>query len=147
MDETTAVGVVEATRRLEAHQVGLRRIEASTGVEHGPQRPPAEQLGDQVGHVALPPVVHRHDVRVVERRRSLRLGLEPLQEGGIVGEGGVQDLDRHASTQHDVVGEVDGGRGTGADGAEQPVAATEHLAHTVTHPGNRHQERLLVTRV
>ncbi len=147
MDEPATVGVIEPPCSLDAHEMCLRWIETCVRIEHGAQRTATEELGHQVGDVTLTPVVHGHHVRMVERRRRLGFGLEALQEGGVVGERGVQHLDGDASTQDDIIGEVDGGRGTGADGTEQPVAATEHLTDTVTHPGNCHQRRLLVTRV
>ena len=107
-------------------------------VEQAPQRTTTEQLGDQVGHVALAPVVHRHDVRVVEAGGVVRLGPEPLEELGVVGQRVVQHLDRDATAEHDVVGEVHGGGRPGADGGQQPVTATEHLTDTVDHAGDGH---------
>ena len=78
--EAPAVGVLEGTGGLEADLPGLGRVETVAGVEQAPQRTAAEQLGDQVGHVALAPVVHRHDVRVVEAGGVVGLGPEPLEE-------------------------------------------------------------------
>ena len=43
----------------------------------------------------------------------------------------VQHLHRDAPLQRDVVGEEHGGGRPGADGREQPVAATEHLTDSV----------------
>ena len=147
VDEAPAVGVLERTGGLEADLPGLGRVEAVAGVEQAPQRTAAEQLGDEVGHVALAPVVHRHDVRVVEAGGVVRLGPEPLEELRVVGQRVVQDLDRDATTEHHVVGEVHGGGRPGADGGEQPVTATEHLTDTVDHAGDGHRPTLQVAPV
>ena len=59
----------------------------------------------------------------------------------------MQHLDRDATTEHDVVGEVHGGGRPGADGGQQPVTATEHLTDTVDHARDGHSPTLQVAPV
>ena len=70
-----------------------------------------------------------------------------LQELGVVGQRVVQHLDRDATTQHHVVGEVHGRGRPGADGGQQPVAPSEHLTDTVDHAGDGHHPTLQVAPV
>ena len=108
VDEAPAVGVVEAAGRLEADQQRLRRAEPPAHVEHRPQAAAAEVLAHEVRPVVLlAPVVDRHDVGVVEGGGGPGLGPEPAQERLVVGQRRVQDLDRDAAAQPNVVGEED----------------------------------------
>jgi hypothetical protein len=61
--------------------------------------------------VVLAGVVDGHDRRVVQARRRLRFATEPIEEGGIAGKIGSQQLDRHIS-------------------AETPIAPAMDLGHT-----------------
>ena len=92
-------------------------------VEHRPEAAALEQLEHHERHVVFAPVVDRDDVGVVQRRRELRLGPEPAQERGVVGERGVQHLDRDPAAQPLVVGDVDATARAGADRTVQQVAA------------------------
>ena len=106
VDEPAAVGVVEAPGGLEADEEGLRRGEAGAAVEHGPEAPAAEVLGDEVGGAAVvAPVVDGEDVGVVQGRRGLGLGPEATEEGVVVGERLVEHLHGDAALQADVVGQ------------------------------------------
>ena len=87
-----------------------------------------EQLEHHERHVVLAPVVDRDDVRVVQRRRELGLGAEPAEERGVVGQRRVQHLDRDATPQALVIGDVDATARAGTDGAMQQIAAREHPA-------------------
>ena len=65
-------------------------------VERLSQRAAAQPAHHQVGAVGIAPVVvERDDVRVLELRDELCLGLEAADEGGLVDELGADDLDRH----------------------------------------------------
>ena len=55
----------------------------------------------------LEDVVEAHDVRVLEPRQRRRLALEPLTELGIVGDPGVEDLDRDDAAETQVAGAPD----------------------------------------
>ena len=90
--------------------------------------------------VVLAPVVDRHDVRVVQRRRRLRLGAEAAEEAVVVGEAGVQDLHRHPAAQPDVVGEEDTRRRAGADQRQQPVPPAQDATDEVGEGGVGHVE-------
>ena len=90
VDEAAAVRVVERGGDLAADVRGLRGREPVPGVEHAAQRAAGEQLEHHERHAVLAPVVDRHHVRVVQRRRELRLGAEAPQEAGVVRERGVQ---------------------------------------------------------
>ena len=101
--------------------------------------PPPRYSVTMNGHVLLAPVVHRHDVRVVERRGRLGLGPEPTEELSVLGQRVVQDLDRDAAAQASVVGQVHLGRRTHADRADQAVATAQHLADRRAHAGQGHR--------
>ncbi len=59
---------------------------------------------------------------------GLGLGSEAAQESFVAGQSGVEHLDRHPPAQGDVVGQVDLGRRSAADGCVEPVAPAEHAA-------------------
>ena len=102
-------------------------------VEHRPQRAALEQLEHHERDVVVAPVVHRDDVRVVQRRRELGLGPEPAEERGVLGQRRVQHLDRDAAPQPGVLGDVDAAARARADGAVQQVPAREDTAREVAH--------------
>ena len=134
MHEAAAVGVVETTRRLEADRERLRRREPVALVEKRAQAAAAEVLEDEIGPVVvLAPVEDRHDVGMAQGGGRLGLGPEAAQEGFVVGQGGVQHLDRDASPQRHVLGQEDVSGRTRADGSEQAVPAAEHAAELVRH--------------
>ena len=108
-----------------------RRRERVAAVEHRPEAAAGEVLEDEERHVpvgVLAPVVDGHHVRVVERRGGPRLGLEPPQERGVVGQRVVQHLHRHAAAQAHVVGQEHlCGRAT-TDRCDDPVAPRQYPA-------------------
>jgi hypothetical protein len=69
-----------------------------------PDRPARELLhDDQAQRAALDVVVHRHDVRVGERRQGPGLGGEAVPDVGLAGERLRQFLDRDGAAQAAVV--------------------------------------------
>ena len=95
VDDAAAMGVRERGAHLPADVRRLLGREALAGVEHGSQRAALQELEHhERDAVVLAPVVHGHDVGVVQRCGHLGLGPEPAQEPAVVGEGPVQDLDR-----------------------------------------------------
>ena len=102
------------------------RGEEHAGVEHLAQAAAGQVLEDQIGLTVLfAPVVDLEDVRVVEGGRRPRLGPEALEEGGIAGQGRMEDLDGHPAVQGDVVGQIDVRGRTGPQGSDESVAAAE----------------------
>ena len=78
------------------------------GVEHVPQAAAAQQLEDEEGGAAvLTPVVDADDVGVLEGGDGLGLGPEAAEEGLVLGQCRMQDLDRDPAAQRDVVGRED----------------------------------------
>jgi hypothetical protein len=144
VDETLAVGIVQAVGHLEPHLEGLGRGEAVPPVQEIPKAAPLEELKHQVRAVlGLAPVVDPHDVGVVERRRLLGLGSEAAQEDLVLGQAGVKDLHRHAPTQGDVLGEEDVGRAPRSDGRHQAVPAAQDSADLVGHSRRGHGSRVV----
>ena len=107
-------------------------------VEDRPQAAALEQLEHHERDVVLAPVVDGDDVRVVERRRDLGLGAEATEERGVLGERGVQDLDRDAPPEAGVLGEVHAPARAGPDGRVQQVPAREDTAREVAHETSGH---------
>ena len=68
---------------------------------------------------------------MVQRRRELGLGAEATQEPGVVGQGGVQDLDRDLAAQADVVGDVDATRSPGSDRGKEAITAGQDATNQV----------------
>jgi len=66
MNEPSSMGVVQCSSSIDTDTSGLGKIKKIPGVEHRSQGTTIEQFGDEIGHLALPPVVHRHDVTVVQ---------------------------------------------------------------------------------
>jgi hypothetical protein len=133
VDEVGLVRGSEPRRRRAEHRQCLARAEPATRAEHLTQRRAVDELQHQIGAVGrLAPVVHRHDVRVAERRGSLRLATEPVPEGRVGAEVGVGDLDGDQPVEHLVVGAVDDGHAAPSDLVEQPVPTTD--VHAGPHP-------------
>ncbi len=93
----------------------------------------------------MTPVVDSHHVRVIQRRGCLGLSPEPLQECGIVSQRVMEDLDGHPASQRHVIGQIDGRGSPGADGCNEAISPTEHLTHSISHVGNGHDYKLVVT--
>ena len=75
---------------------------------------------------------------MVERGRELRLGPEPPQEAGVVGERGVKHLHRDATAKADIVGHVHPAARARSDGTEQAVATSEHTTDEVGNGASGH---------
>lgn len=71
--------------------------------------------GDEIRVVAATPVVDADDVGMGEVGRRLGLAAETLDEGGVGGVFGEQDLDRDQSVEEQVTGQVDVGHPTTSD--------------------------------
>ena len=126
MDHAPSVGVLEPGGDLDAHLDRLFGSEERPGVEHLPQTAAGQVLEDQIGLIVLfAPVVDLEDVGVVEGCRRPSLGPETLEEGGIAGQGRMEDLDGHPAMQGDVVGQIDVRGRTGPQGSDESVAAAE----------------------
>ena len=139
MDQPAPMGEVEPTAGLQPDQQRLTRRQQRAAVEHRTEAPPAEVLGDEERRaVVLAPVEHRHDVRVVEAGRDLRLGPKAPQEALVIGQGRMQELDCDPASQRDVVGEEDVRGRAGADRREQAVPPTEDAPHQIGTAGGRH---------
>ena len=119
VQDAARVRVLERGRDVAPDPRGLGDGEVRLLVEDRPQAAALEQLEHHERDVVLAPVVDGDDVRVVERRRDLGLGAEAAEERGVLGERGVQDLDRDAAPQAGVLGEVHAPARAGPDGRMQ----------------------------
>ena len=132
VDHTGPMRRLEGVAQLIDHRHGLGGRERAVLEDRG-QAPAAHQTRHEVGRVRLAPVVvQRDDVRMLQRRDHLRLGLEAADEGRVVGEVGTDDLDRHLATDSGLIGAVGRARGTVADLLPQ-------LVSTHRRPGLRHR--------
>ena len=103
----------------------------------GSSGPLADQLGqgpavdvlhdDEVGALALAPVVDRDDVRMGEVGGGLGLPPEALDEGVVDRQLREQDLQRHRTVEQQVLGQVHLGHPAPGDVADQLVAVVEDL--------------------
>ena len=139
VDEAPGVGVGQGGGDLATHGGGLGRRETLPPVQQAPQAPTLEELEHHERGVVLAPVVDVDDSGVVEGGGQLGLGPEAAQEAGVVGQRGVEHLDRHPPAQPDVPGGVDPPRGAGSDGGDQAVAAGQHPAGQIGHAAGTHQ--------
>ena len=136
--------VLQASRRLQPHARALRGREQLAAVQKVAQAPTRQQLENQVRAVGvLPPVVHAHDVRVGEGGHRLCLGPEAAQEGLVLGQGGMEDLDRDATAQTHILGHEDVRRRARADGCDQPVAVAQDAPDVVGNTRQRHTTRVM----
>ena len=133
VDQAPPVGVVESGTGFDADADRLFGGEERPGIEDLAKRATGQVLEDQVGLVALlTPVVDPQDVGVVEGSYRTGLGPEPLEEGLVAGEGGVEDLDGHLAVEGHVVGQVDVGGRTGAHGGDKSVTVAEDTSDGVS---------------
>jgi hypothetical protein len=87
------------------------------------QGPPLDELHHHVvGLAVLAPVEDRHDVGVAEVGGGLGLAAEPGDEGVVLGELRVEDLDRHLPPEEGVFGGEHVGHAAAGDVAGDPVA-------------------------
>ena len=146
VNEPSGMRVLEGRCHLSPDLQTLRGGEEGARVEQRPQRPSSQQLDNHERHaVVLAPVVDRHDVRVVQRRRELRFGTEPPDEPGVVGESRLEHLDRDPTPEPHVVGEVDPPARAHADRSQQPVPVHEDAPDLVGDGAASHHARLRAT--
>jgi hypothetical protein len=125
MDDAVAVGEAGPLEHL-ANQPD-RLLGGEAGVDQLLQRAALQVLhGDVIGAVDLAAVEDGDDVGVLEARSRLGLAAEALDELAVLGEAGVQHLERDLALQVRVVGQPDIGHPAGADLAQHPVAAVHH---------------------
>jgi len=112
-----------------------------TTVQSLAQRFALEQLGDDVGGAAvLTDVMHREDVRVIQRRGGSRFLLKTRQSLRLCRQAGGQDLDGDVPAQAGIVGLIDFTHSArpdwgGNDVWAEPRAGSDHRRETSTHPG------------
>ena len=115
VDDPLGVCVVERSRDAARDVARHRGVEASEALEQRAEGRPLdelhdhEQVGREVADGGLAVVVDRCDVRVGQPSHVLPLAAEPLDEGGVGGEGRVHDLHGHAAAE-DLVGRAVDGR-------------------------------------
>ena len=138
VQDPACVRVLERGRDVAADAGGLRNGKVRVLVEDRAKAAAFEQLEHHERHVVLAPVVDGDDVRMVQRRRDLSFGAEAAQERGVLGERGVQDLDRDATAEAGVLGEVHPTARAGPDGRMQEIAAREDTTREVAHETSGH---------
>ena len=94
--------------------------------------------GRAVSPCTSAPVVDGDDVGVMQRRGQLGLGPEPAQEPGVVGQGGVEDLDGHLPLEPHIPGGVDAPARPRPQGGNQAVPAGQDTAGQVGHAACPH---------
>jgi hypothetical protein len=93
-------------------------------VDHLSERLAVDELHRVVMHPTLASDgVDRHDVRVVQERRGLGLGLEPLELTGVEPTGKGQYLERDTPVQRELFGLVNDPHATATDFADDPEIA------------------------
>jgi hypothetical protein len=107
--------------------------------DHVSQSTTIDKLHRVVMHAAVGAHgVNRHDVRMVQERRRLGLGLEPRKLARVERGGEGEDLQGHAAAQRDLLGLVDDAHATAADLArdveitQQPQSWTSDVDCRVT---------------
>ena len=106
MDDTEVVGERQARTQLLDHLSRRVRCEGAAP-HHRLQALPAGQPADQVGGIGLPPVVvQRDDVGVLEPSDQLGVSFEAADELGVVGQIGIDHLDRHLASRSRLVGAI-----------------------------------------
>ena len=131
MDDAAHVRVVERVGDL-AHDPAyfVDRLARLVGEERG-EIPPRHEGHDEIGDpLALADVVNRHDVRMRELRRGLRLTREAPADGWIVGQLGGQYLDRDDPVEAEVARAVDDGHPAASDLPLERVLLSDRRDHT-----------------
>ena len=142
------VGVARGEQHVRRLDVAVHEARGVGGVErrrdlrddrrraHGLQAPAAQQERVQVAardvahdEVQRPGLlaggVHRHDVRVVDRRRHARLAAEALAKLGVAGEVGGDDLQRDRALEVELQRAVDDAHAAAADDRLDPAAGED----------------------
>jgi hypothetical protein len=138
VDEPPGVGVVEAGGDLAADGGGLGRGQSVAPVEEAPEAAALEEFEDHEWRLVFAPVVDSDDVGVVQGRRHLRLGAEAAEEPGVVGQGGVKDLDGHLPLEPHVPGRVDAPAGPRPQGGNETVPTGQDTAGQIGHAARPH---------
>ena len=126
VDDPFRVRVLEGRERL-ADDVGrLRGREPPARVQELADRPSADVLHDHVvDAVDRPPVVHRHDVRMVEGGGRAGFAAEPFDEAGVARQRTVEDLDGDLAREDGVVRAEDLAHAPGGDPLQHVIAAVK----------------------
>ena len=125
VDEAERVRRVERACDLADEIDGALGAERALALEHLAQVEPVDEAHGEVEHpVVLADGEGRHDVRLVERGRDLRLAQEPLAEARVLREVGEQHLERDLVALG-VRGEVHGARRAAADQAGDAIAGND----------------------
>ena len=117
MDDALLVRGVQRRQHLLGHLYHLshrprRRLDLQTIFE----RPAAHQQHDQVQQpVVFARVVHGQDVGVLEMGDGLNFAVEALDKVGLVGQGGIEHLERDATAQAQVLRLIDRAHATAAE--------------------------------
>jgi hypothetical protein len=129
VDQPLSVGGVERGRHLAADVECAVGAEAALGAQDGGEVAALDVLHREVEEaVLLARVVHRDDVRVLERGGDARLPVEALAESRRLGEIGGDDLDCGAPAQVQVLGAIDHAHAAAADSLLDPVSRDD-FAH------------------
>jgi hypothetical protein len=79
---------------------------------------------------------------VTERRHRLGFDLETPQEGGVVSQRRMEELERHPAFQTDVLGHIYVSRSAAADRAQETIAAAHNPAYQLRAAQHGHLTRL-----
>ena len=131
--DPVAVAEVQGAAHLGDDLHGAPRRQPSLGLEDVAQRPALDVLHHDVRHlgvavratVVLAGVVDRHDRRVVQAGRGLRLATEPVQERRVAREVGAQHLDRDIAAETHVAPAMHLGHAAVADELAELVPAPD----------------------
>ena len=100
MHEAAGVDGIERRRELPADRQRPRRVECAGGADQLAEIAAVDVAHRDVQHAVLGAgVIDRDDARVVDRGDQPRLEHEALASGVVVGERGVEELQRHAMAQ------------------------------------------------
>ncbi len=124
VNDPLVVGVLEREGDLPDHAEGDGQVRRPLAREVVAEVPPLDVFEDHVSlAVVLAELVDVDDVRVVQFRDGLGLGLEPLQGGGVGRELVAEQLQRDFPLERELAGEVDLPHAAGAEPAEELVVA------------------------
>ena len=131
------MGIGQTRGRLPADGHRLLRAHQHPSVEEVLERSAREQFGHEVGDALLfAPVVDLEDGRVVQCRHGSSLGPESLEEGLVLSERRLQDLDGDLPLERRVLGPVDDRRCPDAQHRLKAIAATEDASDVVRGRGH-----------
>ncbi|MFN8555834.1 MAG: hypothetical protein U0531_00260 [Dehalococcoidia bacterium] len=129
MDQADGVHRVESACQLLDKLYGLGDGQRTAPRENVHQRAALDQFHRQIGAaVRLARVQHLDDVGMADLRQQPPLAHEARPGFGVEREMGVQDLERDISVEQRIIGAVDDGEATGAEGKAQLVASDRSRA-------------------